>query len=285
MRFSVIRTDDLARDLMERDPALRSELTGILGPKAYSDGKLDRAFIASRIFQDKSLLAQVEGVVHPAVTREVEKIFRERPSEAVAVESALILKTHFREIFDYIVLVESPREASIERVIREGRLTRTEAEARLSEQEYGQESHDEADFFIENSSREEEFEEKSRNFIALLETMMNRQLPEIPLHASEHGASEHGASEHGASEHGASEHGASEHGASEHGASEHGASEHGASEHGASEHGASEHGASEHGASEHGASEHGASEHGASEHGASEHGASEHDALNYDALE
>jgi dephospho-CoA kinase len=181
--FSVIRTDDLARELMERDSVLRAELTEILGSKAYSNGKLDRAFVASRIFQDKSMLARVESAVHPVVTREVEKIFREKKSGVVAVESALILKTRFREIFDYIMLVESPKEASIERVVKEARLTRSEAEARLSEQEYSQEAHAEADFFIGNAGSEESFEEKCRNLIGILETLEFMELPETPLHA------------------------------------------------------------------------------------------------------
>jgi dephospho-CoA kinase len=181
--FATIRTDDLARELMERDPAVRLKLTEILGPKAYSNEKLDRAFVASRIFQDSALLKKVESVVHPAVTREVERIFREQQSGAVAVESALILKTRFREIFDYIVLVESPVEASIERVVNEGRLTRSEAESRLSEQEYDPESHDEADFFIENNGSAEAFAEKCVRLITILETLQNMELPEMPLHA------------------------------------------------------------------------------------------------------
>lgn len=130
--FQIIHSDDLARELMERDGTVREQLIGILGQKTYFDGKLDRAFVASQIFHDKSLLAKVESVVHPAVTREVEKIFLAESPRPVAVESALILKTRFQEIFDYIVLIESPEEASIQRVIQEGRLTRSQAEARLA---------------------------------------------------------------------------------------------------------------------------------------------------------
>jgi dephospho-CoA kinase len=180
--FAPVRTDDLARELMERDSALREELVKILGPKAYVGGTLDRVFVASQIFQDKSLLEKVESVVHPAVTREVEKIFHKVVAGPVAVESALILKTRFREIFDYIVLVESPREASIERVVKQGRLTSKEAEARLSVQEYDQESRDEADFYIENSGTSEAFEQKCLKLISLLEPLCDIDLPEIPLH-------------------------------------------------------------------------------------------------------
>jgi dephospho-CoA kinase len=181
--FQIIHSDDLARELMERDGTVREQLIEILGKKAYSDGKLDRAFVASQIFQDKSQLAKVEAAVHPVVTREVEKAFREKQSGVIAVESALILKSRFREIFDYIVLIESPEDASIERVVKEGRLTREEAETRLSEQEISQKSHDEADFFIENAGSAEVFEEKCRKLIGIIETLGLMELPELPLHA------------------------------------------------------------------------------------------------------
>lgn len=178
----VIRTDDLARELMEKDATVRAALVQILGPKAYANGVLDRAYIASQIFHDKSLLAKVESVVHPAVTKEIEKIFNEK-SGMVAVESAIILKSKFRKIFDYVVLVESPKEASVERVVKQGRLTREGAEARLAEQELSQQAHDEADFFIENAGTAQAFEEKCRKLIALLEPLCLMELPEQPLHA------------------------------------------------------------------------------------------------------
>ncbi len=189
--YTVIRTDDLAKELMERDAALRGELIEILGPNAYSGEKLDRAFVASMIFQDRSLLERVDAAVHPAVTKEVEKIFEEHPTGPVAVESALILQTNFREHFDYIVLIEAQREASIERVVLEGRLTRGQAEARLAEQEIDPHSRDEADFIIENSGSEQDplkgleaFQEKCRRLIAMLDALRSIELPEQPLHAA-----------------------------------------------------------------------------------------------------
>ncbi len=182
--IAVIRSDDLARELMEKNATVRAALIQTLGPKAYANGVLDRAYIATQIFHDRSLLAKVESVVHPAVTKEVERIFRDNKEGMVAVESAIILKSKFREVFDYIVLVESPKEASVERVVKQGRLTREGAEARLAEQELSQQAHDEADFFIENAGSEEAFEEKCRKLIGLLEPLSSMELPDAPLHAN-----------------------------------------------------------------------------------------------------
>lgn len=182
--FTVIRTDELAREMMERDVPLRTQLIEVLGTKAYSEEKLDRAYIASRIFEDNSLLKKVESAVHPAVTKEVEKVFEMQPGGVVAVESALILRTRFKEIFDFIVLIDAPEMASIERVVKEGRISAQDAEARLREQEIDENSRADADFIIENDSSKEQFEIRCRTMIDLLDSLQKIELPEKALHQS-----------------------------------------------------------------------------------------------------
>ncbi len=184
-----IRSDDLARDLMERDPALRAKLSQILGPKAFVDGKLDRTYIASQIFggtsQAGSLRHAVEAAVHPATTAEIERIFQAHPDEMVAVESALILQSRFREQFDYIILIESLDAAAIARVTSEGRLSKADAEARLAEQSSDPIAREEADMIIENSGTKADFEQKCENLLDVLEAIRTRELPEKPLHSVE----------------------------------------------------------------------------------------------------
>jgi dephospho-CoA kinase len=181
--YTVLRTDELAREIMERDAALRKKLIEILGPQTYNGEKLDRCFVASRVFEDNTLLKKVEAVVHPAVTKEVEKVCALQAGGAVAVESALVLRTRFREIFDYIVLVESPDAASIERVIKEGRLSAADAKARLREQDISEEDRAEADLILENDGLKEAFELKCQTMIDILDAIATRELPEEPLHA------------------------------------------------------------------------------------------------------
>ena len=52
---TVIDTDSLAKELMERDPALRKAITALLGAQAYREDALDRAYVAGRIFPDARL--------------------------------------------------------------------------------------------------------------------------------------------------------------------------------------------------------------------------------------
>jgi dephospho-CoA kinase len=182
----IVKSDDLARELMENNSELRAKLVEILGEKAYSASTLwlDRDYIASRIFKDNSLRRQVEAAVHPVVTSEIENIFRENNGgRPVAVESALILQSKFQERFDYIVLVEAPKQASIERAIAANRMTEQDAVARFEEQSRDRPDTDEADFIVENSGSKEEFEKRCIALIDLLEAIESRDLPEEPLHS------------------------------------------------------------------------------------------------------
>src|SRR5581483_4629615 len=178
-----VRSDDLARDLMERDANIRSELIRMLGPEAYSNGSLDRPFIASKIFADRELLREVEHVVHPAVTREILKRFDREEAAAIAIESALILQTEFRECFDYIILVETDNEAAIARATASDRITEADAEARLREQDYDRVAREEADFIIENNGDKASFERKCETLIDILEPLYSREMPGHALHA------------------------------------------------------------------------------------------------------
>ena len=182
----VVKSDDLARVLMENNSELRAKLIEILGEKAYSASTslLDRKYIASRIFSDNGLRKQVEEAVHPVVTDEIEKIFLEnKEGKPIAVESALILQSKFQERFDYIVLVEAPNNALIERAIAGNRMTEQDAIARLEKQAHDQPDTDEADFIIENSSSKPDFEKKCVALAGLLEAIKGRDLPQEPLHS------------------------------------------------------------------------------------------------------
>src|SRR5512133_2260416 len=63
----VYTADDAAKYLMENDPRIRKNLMRIFGDTIFLYGKLDRSRLASIIFDDATLLARVNRIVHPAV--------------------------------------------------------------------------------------------------------------------------------------------------------------------------------------------------------------------------
>jgi dephospho-CoA kinase len=184
--ITILDADTIAKEIMTKDPVVRNELTNVLGSAAYTDGTLNRKFIAEKIFSDAQLRREVERIVHPRVTLSMRKSFEDAPAgTAVGFESALILQTELWREFDYIVLVTSPEEQILTRITTAGSFSRADAEARLREQSVSPEELDEADFTIENSSTLAQFGDRASFLLTILPVLAQRDLPELPLHQLE----------------------------------------------------------------------------------------------------
>ena len=58
--------DNSAKHVMEVTPEVKAEVLALFGDKAYINGVLNREFIASQVFHDKTKLKALNNVVHPA---------------------------------------------------------------------------------------------------------------------------------------------------------------------------------------------------------------------------
>lgn len=184
--MEVIDTDQLAKDIMQSDPHVREQIIQLLGASAYNASGLDRAFVASEIFSDDVRRHALEAIVHPAVSKELERRFsRSEAGAIIAAESALILQTDLVGMFDYIVLVESDENASLERLRASGKMSDDDARKRLAGQSYDRELREAVDITIRNDGSKEEFQHRSQSVIALLKALATRDLPEVPLHSIE----------------------------------------------------------------------------------------------------
>ena len=57
--------DERAKELMVTNPTIIQSLKEIFGEDVYfENGKLNRPYLASKVFQDKQLLQQLNAVVH-----------------------------------------------------------------------------------------------------------------------------------------------------------------------------------------------------------------------------
>lgn len=153
--IEVYYADDRAKWLMANDPALRARLLQIFGSEAFrTDGQLDRAFLASRIFSDKSLLEAMNAVVHPAVFADWERWQIERSGPYALREAALLVETGTHRWLDKLIVVTAPEALRIERVMARDGLTKAEVEARMARQLPEAEKTRFADFLIKNDGSE-----------------------------------------------------------------------------------------------------------------------------------
>ena len=118
IKIPVYNADDRARFLMEKDPEVINLIKGSFSEKAYSDGKLNREFLASEIFSNDDRLRIMNGIVHPAVNRDFERWLLENSGQKTIVqEAALLFETGFYKDLDKVILVYCPLETRIKRVL------------------------------------------------------------------------------------------------------------------------------------------------------------------------
>lgn len=67
MGFAVYNADRRAKWLIANNPELIAKITQLLGPEAYTGGNYNTTYVAKRVFDNKSMLLQLNALVHPAV--------------------------------------------------------------------------------------------------------------------------------------------------------------------------------------------------------------------------
>lgn len=114
--FPVYYSDVRAKQLMETDEGIISELKELFSDQAYSNGQLNRSYLSQQIFSHPHLKAQLEAVVHPAVRNDFHTWLGEQNAPVVFKESALAIETRDASC-DSIVSVVADKQLRIARVL------------------------------------------------------------------------------------------------------------------------------------------------------------------------
>jgi dephospho-CoA kinase len=118
----VYYADREARRLMNDDPVLVKGIRDLLGAGAYRAGKLDRVYVAEKIFSNRELMSRMNKEVHPFVRKDYTHWVESRKEAPYVVEEAAILFESGAAYFlDWTVLVFAPEDIRIKRVmLRDG---------------------------------------------------------------------------------------------------------------------------------------------------------------------
>ncbi len=98
----VLRTDDLAKELMDPGEVCYEEVRALFGPEIVrEDGTFDRAGIAAKVFSDPVLLGKLNEITHPAVLKRTEELIcsaEKQGTRIVCIESALFVDANGNKI-------------------------------------------------------------------------------------------------------------------------------------------------------------------------------------------
>jgi len=128
---TIVDADVLSREAVTPGSPALDAIVARWGRSVLSDdGSLDRSALRRVVFHDRKELDALNEIVHPEVLRlreaEVEAA-REHGDRIVVCVVPLLFERHLVDDFDFIVLVDAPRSARLERIVRGRGLAEAEA--------------------------------------------------------------------------------------------------------------------------------------------------------------
>ena len=145
----VFDADAVVRRLQGPGGALIERIGGLF-PGCVRSGTLDRECLAQIVLTDRSKLAMLEDIVHPAV-REWRETFiaQHRDSPALIFEIPLLFETKGAKEFDKVIVVSAPAEVQRARVLARQGMTPAKLDSILARQTPDEEKRRRADFVID----------------------------------------------------------------------------------------------------------------------------------------
>jgi dephospho-CoA kinase len=147
--------DSRAKWLMNNRADLIDGIKEMFGNEAYlSDLSLNRKFIASIAFHDKSKIEALNSLIHPAVAADFLTWSNSQIAPYTIKEAALLIESKSYLDLDDLILVKCPIEIRVERTIKRDLLTRNAVEARINNQMSEEEKIPFSKYFINNDGSE-----------------------------------------------------------------------------------------------------------------------------------
>lgn len=151
----VYYADQRAKKLMNSDPVLKKKIRQAFGWDTYDkNGKLDRHYLAKIVFNNQKLLSALNHIVHPAVLEDYQIWVKRCAYDGYPYsikEAALMFETESYKQLDRIIVVTSPIDMRIERIMKRDHMKREEVLKRMKNQVSDRERLEKADYVIRNS--------------------------------------------------------------------------------------------------------------------------------------
>ena len=150
----VYYADIEAKRLMVSSLTIRNKVIELFGTESYQNGELNRKHISAIAFNDASVLEKLNATVHPVVIDDYKQWVKRQNSHYTLKEAALLFESDSYLESDFNILVSSPLELRIERVMKRDSVSRQEVLARINKQMPEEEKERLATFIVYNNESE-----------------------------------------------------------------------------------------------------------------------------------
>lgn len=123
---AVADADVVARAIVEPgQPALGDVVAAFGAGILQADGRIDRALLRQRVFNDPEARRRLEGILHPPIRLALREACIAAPGRYAVVAIPLLAEAGGREAYpwlDRILVVDAPRGAQVERLVQRDRI-------------------------------------------------------------------------------------------------------------------------------------------------------------------
>ena len=113
--------DSAAKRIMASSDEIKAALCRVVGDDVLSEGRIDKAVLASYLLKSEKNAQQINRIVHPAVAEDFIS------SGYSWMECAILFSSGFYKLVDKVVCVTAPLEVRVDRIIRRDNISRDNA--------------------------------------------------------------------------------------------------------------------------------------------------------------
>lgn len=138
-------------------------------PGVTADGVLDREALSAIVFKDAERLGDLNAIVHPLVHTRMQEMFQQFVAEdersIIVEESPLLIETGRGYVPQFLIVITTPDDTRVHRLVEHRGLTVDDARSRISTQFTDEERIPFADAVIDNSGSIAELHEQVEKVI------------------------------------------------------------------------------------------------------------------------
>lgn len=151
----IIDADHIAREVVEPGTEGLARIVREFGPGMLDEeGKLNRERLGARIFQNPAEREKLNRLLHPLIVdsmrAKTEKIKKEKDPDLLIWDVPLLIEGNLTQWVEAVILVYTPKEIQLERLMKRNALSKEEAEKRILAQMDIEEKKKYADYMIDN---------------------------------------------------------------------------------------------------------------------------------------
>jgi dephospho-CoA kinase len=167
--FPVIFADEIAKEILANDPSVKELIIKEFGKEAFPGDKLDRKYLADKVFPDPVNVAIINTIIHPPAIEKIKSLMKSEllKQNIVFVEAALIYESELEDMFDLIVLITADEETKKKRKMAQG-MSESDFIMRLHNQIKDEEKAKIADFIFVNNGEKKDLYNKADLLLKLI---------------------------------------------------------------------------------------------------------------------